>query len=84
MSEEVDMMEKIKQKWESQVQPELAIEEGQERYVNIQVRVIDTGVGMTKEGLGKLFIDFNKLDENSQRNKQGTGLGLSICKKIIE
>jgi hypothetical protein len=32
----------------------------------------------------KLFIDFNKLDENSQRNKQGTGLGLSICKKIIE
>jgi signal transduction histidine kinase len=31
-----------------------------------------------------LFIDFSKLDENSQRNKQGTGLGLSICKKIIE
>jgi hypothetical protein len=39
---------------------------------------------MSKEGVKKLFIDFNKLDENSQRNKQGTGLGLSICKKIIE
>jgi signal transduction histidine kinase len=39
---------------------------------------------MTQEGLEKLFIDFNKLDENSQRNKQGTGLGLSISKKIIE
>jgi signal transduction histidine kinase len=31
-----------------------------------------------------LFIDFGKLDENSQRNKAGTGLGLSICKQIIE
>jgi hypothetical protein len=39
---------------------------------------------MSEEGVKKLFIDFNKLDENSQRNKQGTGLGLSICKKIIE
>jgi hypothetical protein len=39
---------------------------------------------MSKEGMSKLFIDFNKLDENSHRNKQGTGLGLSICKRIIE
>ena len=46
--------------------------------------MIDNGVGMSKEGLSKLFIDFNKLDENSQRNKQGTGLGLSICKRMIE
>ena len=46
--------------------------------------VIDTGVGMSEEGVKKLFIDFNKLDENSQRNKQGTGRGLSICKKMIE
>ena len=39
---------------------------------------------MSEEGVKKLFIDFNKLDENSQRNKQGTGLGLSICKKMVE
>ena len=39
---------------------------------------------MSQEGVGKLFVDFNKLDENSQRNKQGTGLGLSICKRFIE
>ena len=44
----------------------------------------DNGIGMSEEGCKKLFIDFSKLDENSQRNKQGTGLGLSICKKIIE
>lgn len=52
--------------------------------MNIEISVIDTGVGMSEEGVKKLFIDFNKLDENSQRNKQGTGLGLSICKKMVE
>ena len=31
-----------------------------------------------------MFVDFGKLNENSERNKGGTGLGLSICKKIIE
>ena len=40
-----------------------------EKFVNIQISVIDTGVGMSEEGVKKLFIDFNKLDENSQRNK---------------
>jgi signal transduction histidine kinase len=53
-------------------------------YVNFEISVIDNGVGMSKEGVKKLFIDFNKLDENAQRNKSGTGLGLSICKRIIE
>lgn len=46
--------------------------------------VIDTGIGISEEGIKKLFIDFAKLDENSNRNTQGTGLGLSICKNIIE
>jgi signal transduction histidine kinase len=41
-------------------------------------------MGIHPEGLKKLFIDFGKLDENSNLNKQGTGLGLSICKKIVE
>jgi signal transduction histidine kinase len=46
--------------------------------------IIDTGIGISKEGIDSLFIDFGKLQENSSRNKGGTGLGLSICKKIIE
>lgn len=31
-----------------------------------------------------MFINFGKLDENSQMNREGTGLGLSICKQLIE
>jgi hypothetical protein len=53
-------------------------------YINFELTIQDTGVGMSEEGCKKLFIDFGKLDENSSRNRQGTGLGLSICKKIIE
>ena len=41
-------------------------------------------MGISEEGLKKLFTDFSKLQENAGRNLQGTGLGLSICKKIIE
>ena len=46
----------------------------------MKISVIDTGIGISKEGLKKLFIDFGKLDESQTRNRQGTGLGLSICK----
>ncbi len=41
-------------------------------------------MGIKKENLSKLFMDFSKLDEHSKINTQGTGLGLSICKRIIE
>lgn len=53
-------------------------------YINLQVSIIDNGIGISEEGLKSLFIDFSRLEENSSRNKSGTGLGLSICKKIIE
>lgn len=57
---------------------------GQEKWVNFQISIIDTGIGISEQGLKNLFIDFGKLDESSSRNRQGTGLGLSICKQIIE
>jgi signal transduction histidine kinase len=34
--------------------------------------------------MSKLFMDFNKLDENVSMNRHGVGLGLSISKKLIE
>ena len=53
-------------------------------YINLEMRIQDTGVGISEEGLQNLFLNFSKLKENQDRNKQGTGLGLSICKQIIE
>ena len=47
--------------------------------VQIEISVIDNGTGISEEGISKLFIQFNKLDENKDQNAGGTGLGLSIC-----
>ena len=54
------------------------------KYIKLRIEIEDTGVGIKKENLKKLFMDFGKLDEHSKMNSQGTGLGLSICKKMIE
>lgn len=62
----------------------IQIIEVNENYVNFRMSVKDTGVGISKENLENLFIDFNRLSENEEMNKSGTGLGLSICKQIIE
>lgn len=43
----------------------------------------DTGVGIAKADLEKLFNNFSKLDQSRKQNTQGVGLGLSICREII-
>ena len=43
-------------------------EEFIEKYLSLQLSVIDTGIGISKEGLKKLFIDFGKLKENENQN----------------
>lgn len=55
-----------------------------EKYIKFEIRVIDSGLGISKENLDKLFMNFGKLDEHAAGNKTGTGLGLSICKNLIE
>ena len=61
--------------------PEGIIEMGYE-YIEdcIRIYVKDTGIGISKEKLNKVFQRFEKLDEFAQ----GIGLGLSICKAIAE
>ena len=50
----------------------------------IHFSVKDTGVGMTSEGLSRLFVSFSQLEEMSTRRYGGTGLGLAISKKLCE
>jgi signal transduction histidine kinase len=54
-------------------------EEGQFLY-----RVTDTGIGIAKEDLDRVFDDFRQVDATIMRDFGGTGLGLSITKKFIE
>ncbi len=48
------------------------------------VRVRDTGIGIKKEDMERIFKDFEQVDKGLSRRYGGTGLGLSIAKRFIE
>ncbi|AYF45100.1 GHKL domain protein [Halobacteriovorax sp. BALOs_7] len=50
----------------------------------ISVQVIDTGIGINKEQIPKLFEDYQQAEPGTTKDFGGTGLGLSISKRIIK
>ena len=50
----------------------------------ILFRVIDTGIGISKDNQEKLFQKFNQFGKNENSLNKGSGLGLCITKEIIE
>jgi signal transduction histidine kinase len=51
---------------------------------SIQIKVVDTGIGMTDVEMAKLFQDFVRIKNEKTKNITGSGLGLSIVKKLSE
>ncbi|MCH5264906.1 MAG: response regulator [Lachnospiraceae bacterium] len=52
--------------------------------VNLIVCIKDTGIGMKKESLEKLFTSFTQVDTKRNRQKEGMGLGLAISQALVE
>lgn len=50
----------------------------------IQITVNDTGVGMSREKIGKLFKIDQQVVSRGTSNEKGTGLGLILCKELVE
>jgi len=58
--------------------------EGDSDTVWMTVQVSDTGIGIKKEDIKRLFTDYAMMDVESNRKIEGTGLGLTITKNIAE
>ncbi len=50
----------------------------------LEVRIEDTGIGIEKKNLEKVFAPFVQIESSLARNYEGTGLGLPLSKNVME
>ena len=59
-------------------------ERREESRIYLSFVVNDTGIGIKEEDQKKLFRDFERLDQEKNRNIEGTGLGLAITSMLLD
>jgi|GEM_PF-1110259 len=60
---------------------EVSLDSNDQDELNISVQ--DTGIGIHKDVLPRLFEDFTQADASISRKYEGSGLGLAICKRLV-
>lgn len=56
----------------------------EDQYVTLMVSVEDTGIGIREEDIDKLFVAFERIEEDRNRNIEGTGLGMNITTQLLK
>ena len=62
----------------------MGYEKGERKQLLLKIEVEDTGIGIKKTDMDKVFLNFTRVDEQKNRSIQGTGLGLSLTKNLVE
>jgi len=50
----------------------------------IEISIQDTGIGINREDLERIFNAFEQGENSASRRYQGTGLGLSLTRRLVE
>ncbi|MCR5785787.1 MAG: response regulator, partial [Eubacterium sp.] len=52
--------------------------------ITLKFTILDTGMGIKDEDLEKLFMPFERIDEDKNRSIQGTGIGLALTSQLLK
>ena len=74
----------IKYTKKGQVTLRISMKASENGQATIHYEVADTGIGIKKEDLKKLFSSYERIEEEKNRNIEGTGLGMSIVSNLLK
>ena len=50
----------------------------------VRVSISDKGIGIEKEDLSTIWVDFQQIESSLDRHSSGAGLGLAVCHGIVQ